>query len=105
MVGHFKIMRGADAHTVVGSVDNKAIVLWRTRFGHDDREVPEWPTQRATSIRKCGPDHSVTNRLGEAPQAPFSANNYQPAIARYLTRPLKFSLHFGKIGLSPTHSG
>jgi hypothetical protein len=51
-----------------------------------------------TSIRKCGPDHGVTNRLGEAPQAPFSANNYQPAIARYLTRPLKFSLHFGKIG-------
>jgi hypothetical protein len=105
LVGHFKIMRGADAHTAVGSVDHETIVLWRARFGHDDREVPELATQRATLIRKGGPDHNVTNRLGEAPQAPFSANNYQPAIARYLTRSFKFSLHFGKIGLSPTHSG
>jgi hypothetical protein len=30
--------------------------------------VPELAAQRATLIRKCGPDHNVTNRLGEAPQ-------------------------------------
>ena len=72
LVGHFKIMRGTDAHTTVGSVDHETIVLWRAPFGHDDREVPELATQRATLIRKRGPDHNVTNRLGETPQAPFS---------------------------------
>lgn len=43
LVGHFKIMRGADAHAAVGAVDHETIVRWRARFGHDDREVPEWP--------------------------------------------------------------
>ena len=57
LVGHFKIMRGADAYTAVGSVDHETKLLWRARLGHDDREVPELATQRATSIRKCGPDH------------------------------------------------
>jgi hypothetical protein len=68
LVGHFKIMRGADAHTALGSVDHETKVRWRARFGHDDRKVPELAAQRATLIRKCGPDHNVTNRLGEAPQ-------------------------------------
>ena len=98
LVGHFKIMRSADAHTAVGSVDHETIVLWRARFGHDDREMPELATQRATLIRKGGPNHNVTNRLGEAPQVPFSLVNIYPlALARYLTRSFKFSLHFGKI--------
>jgi hypothetical protein len=57
LVGHFKIMQGADAYTAVGSVDHETKLLWRARLGHDDREVPELATQRATSIRKCGPDH------------------------------------------------
>jgi hypothetical protein len=43
LVGHFKIVRGADAHPAVGAVDSEAIVRWCARFGHDDREVPEWP--------------------------------------------------------------
>jgi hypothetical protein len=72
LVRHFKIMRGADAHTTVGSVDHETIVLWRARLGCDDREVPELATSCATLIRKCGPDHNVTNRLGEAPQAPLA---------------------------------
>jgi hypothetical protein len=74
LVGHFKIMRGADAHTAVGSVDHETIVLWRARFGHDDREVPELATQRATLIRKCGPDHMSPIILARH-RRPFSANN------------------------------
>jgi hypothetical protein len=78
LIGHFKIMRRADAHAAVGPIHHETIVRCCGRFGHDDCNVPERPTQRATSICKCLPDHGCHQLFWRSTAGPFSSQYLSP---------------------------
>ncbi len=70
-VRHFETVRNADPNPTVRLIYDDTIVLYRARFDENGRYLPNRPTYRATLLFKRLPDHGVTNRFGDTPDAIF----------------------------------